>query len=173
MQTYQSQKGVGLMEVLVSLLILALAILGFVAVQLRAMDTASEASNRIQAMNLARDLSEKIRINNSREAFNTYQSSTQTEKAPSSEENCFEKFCTPKQKAIFDVNQFYAEVQNLGMTTRMITCPGIKNNRQCIYVAWGKTTPTHETGDRSCTRGSNNSFSYDKRATCIVVETYS
>lgn len=173
MQTYQFQKGVGLMEVLVSLLILALAVLGFVAVQLRAMDTASEASNRIQAMNLARDLSEKIRINNSREAFNIYKSSTQTEKAPSLEADCRKNFCTPKQKAIFDVSQFYEEAQNLGMTTRMTTCSGIQNNRQCIYVAWGKTTPTHETGDRPCTRGNGNTFSYDSRATCIVVETYS
>lgn len=173
MQIY-SQKGVGLMEVLVALLILALVILGFVALQLRAVDAASEASNRIQAMNLARDLSEKIRINNDRAAFTTYQQSMQSDSLKKEQiKNCYSTQCTSLEKARFDVHQMYLQAENLGMKINMISCPGIQNNRQCVYVSWGKTTPTHNTGEHTCTIGEGRNFSYDGRATCVVVETYS
>ena len=57
------QKGVGMVEVLVALLLLAIGVLGFSALQLRAVEATSEAMNQVQAMNLARDLSERIRVN--------------------------------------------------------------------------------------------------------------
>lgn len=59
----KSQRGVGLMEVLVSLVILAIAVLGFAALQFRALDAIQEANDRTAAMTLARDLAEKIRVN--------------------------------------------------------------------------------------------------------------
>lgn len=58
-----NQKGVGLMEVLVALFILALGVLGFSALQLRAMDAAQEATEYTVAMNNARDLAERMRVN--------------------------------------------------------------------------------------------------------------
>ena len=57
------QNGVGLMEVLVALLLLAIGVLGFSVLPVRAIDASQEASDRSVAMNLARDLSERIRIN--------------------------------------------------------------------------------------------------------------
>ena len=59
----KNQRGVGLMEVLVSLVILAIAVLGFAALQFRALDAVQEANDRTTAMTLARDLAEKIRVN--------------------------------------------------------------------------------------------------------------
>ena len=56
----RNQTGVGMMEVLVALLLLSLAVLGFAALQLRAVEATAEGGNRIQAMNIARDLAEKI-----------------------------------------------------------------------------------------------------------------
>ncbi|MEG1640035.1 MAG: hypothetical protein RR284_03815, partial [Ruthenibacterium sp.] len=49
-----------LFEALVALLILAVGVLGFVALQYRAIEASSEGANRVQAINLARDLAEKI-----------------------------------------------------------------------------------------------------------------
>lgn len=63
MNKRKSQQGVGMMEVLVSLLLLAIAVLGFVGLQLRAVGAANESLNKIQAMNIARDFAERIRIN--------------------------------------------------------------------------------------------------------------
>ena len=56
----RSQRGVGLMEVLVALLILAIGILGFIALQYRSLDATTEATYRVQAINLARDLAEFV-----------------------------------------------------------------------------------------------------------------
>lgn len=57
----KKNQGVGMVEVLVALTLLAIGVLGFTALQLRAVDATAEANNRIQAMNLARDLAERIR----------------------------------------------------------------------------------------------------------------
>ena len=57
----KTQHGVGLMEVLVALILLSIGVLGFSILQVRAMDASLDASKRIQAMNLARDLSERMR----------------------------------------------------------------------------------------------------------------
>ena len=57
------QRGVGMVEVLVALLVLAIGVLGFSALQLRALQATAEATDRTMAMNLARDLADRIRIN--------------------------------------------------------------------------------------------------------------
>ncbi|EYS16109.1 type IV pilus modification protein PilV [Acinetobacter baumannii 25569_7] len=65
-----SQKGAGLMEVLVALLLLSIAVLGFVALQVRAIAASTEAGQNIQAINIARDLAERMRVN--RTGLNSY-----------------------------------------------------------------------------------------------------
>ena len=57
------QKGVGLMEVLVALLLLAIGVLGYTVLQLRAVDASSEALSRSQGMLILRGLAENIRAN--------------------------------------------------------------------------------------------------------------
>ena len=57
------QKGVGLVEVLVALFILAIGVLGFSALQLRALQATTEATDRTMAMTVARDLTDRMRIN--------------------------------------------------------------------------------------------------------------
>ncbi|ENW26250.1 type IV pilus modification protein PilV [Acinetobacter lwoffii NCTC 5866 = CIP 64.10 = NIPH 512] len=64
-----TQQGVGLVEVLVALILLSIGVLGFSMLQIRAMDASLDASKRIQAMNLARDLSERMRANKSGEPY--------------------------------------------------------------------------------------------------------
>ena len=46
MSFYQHQKGVGLIEVLVALVLLAVGVLGYSILQLRAVDASSEALSR-------------------------------------------------------------------------------------------------------------------------------
>ena len=59
----KTQKGVGLVEVLVALVLLSIAVLGFVALQIRAVAATNEATMNVQATNIARDLAERMRIN--------------------------------------------------------------------------------------------------------------
>jgi len=57
------QTGVGLVEVLVALVLLSIAVLGFVALQIRAITASNEATMNVQATNIARDLAERMRMN--------------------------------------------------------------------------------------------------------------
>lgn len=170
-----TQKGVGLIEVLVALLILSIAVLGFVGLQLRAVEAGSEASNRILAMNVARDLSEKIRINSQQVATYTAQMAT-TDLQKDSSSNCFTTYCTAVQKAYFDVQQSYLNALALGMSISMLTCPGGVNGKQCIYVAWGKTLPEDSASgggsSSSCTISTTNGFTYRDNSKCTVMEVF-
>ena len=168
------QQGVGLLEVLVALMLLAIAVLGFVALQLRAVEATAEGANRIQAMNIARDLAEKIRINRTAMASYATALGSVTNQA-ATPTNCYTAFCTPAAKAGFDVNEAYLQANSLGMRLNMLSCPGTANGRRCIYVAWGKTDPvdtTATTGHIACTTSSSSSFSYNDSSTCVVMEAY-
>lgn len=168
MNVHIHQKGVGLMEVLVALLVLAIGVLGFVALQYRAIEASSEGENRIQAINLARDVAEKIRSN--RTAINAYTtdlSATGVAELPSP--NCFEGYCTPTQKASFDSALVQLSATSMGMTVNMMTCPGVANSRRCIYVAWGDTAATADGEDVDCT---TEAGTYTPNSTCVVMEVY-
>ena len=171
------QQGVGLLEVLVALLLLAIGVLGFVGLQLRAVEATSEGFNRIQAMNIARDLAEKMRMNNSTTALAAYKTNlASTTNQAASGSNCYSGFCTPTAKAAFDVHEAYVQATNAGMTLNMITCPGTANGRQCIYIAWNKTDPVDTTatttGHIACTNSTSSGFSYNDNSTCLVMEAY-
>ena len=70
------QQGVGLIEVLVALLILAIGVMGFIALQYRAIEATAESGSRIQAINLARDLAERMRVNRGAEEVYAFQLNT-------------------------------------------------------------------------------------------------
>ena len=61
----KAQVGVGLLEVLVALILIAIGVLGYVALQVRAMDASSEALSKSQAIMIMRGLAENIRVNSS------------------------------------------------------------------------------------------------------------
>lgn len=167
MKTISSQKGVGLIEILVALLILAIGILGFVALQYRAVEATSEAINRVQAINIARDLAERIRVN--RDAIATYKDQLAVATNQSSfGSNCIANECSSVDLADFDVWQVTTRAAALDMKLNMLTCKGNENGRNCLYVAWGDTSATDGTGNGACTNGT----AYSSASTCVVMETY-
>ena len=103
MRVLSHQRGVGMMEILVALLILAIGVLGFVALQYRALEASAESTNRVQAITIARDLAERIRVN--RNAFTTYRTELGTaanQKAYKT--NCLTTNCSNTDLADFDVS---------------------------------------------------------------------
>ena len=68
---YGQQRGVGLIEVLVAVLLLSVAVLGFSALQLRAISATDESLIRTQAMSILRGLAENMRANSAK--IDTYQ----------------------------------------------------------------------------------------------------
>ena len=169
----KSQRGVGLMEVLVSLVILAIAVLGFAALQFRALDAIQEANDRTAAMTLARELAEKIRVN--RTQLSQYKSEIN---APgnATTKNCIRAddsgasvtntpMCTRAEMATFDASQILGVAKQKNMTIIISDCHG--GDRQCVYVAWGDTEIT-ATSQANCMV----SGVYVAGAKCLVMEAY-
>lgn len=169
-----NQKGIGMMEVLVALLILAIGVLGFTALQLRAVDATDEAMSKIQAMNLARDLAERIRVN--RAAFSTYDNNLNaTTQSTTATPECIQTTnttpCTTSvQMANYDTAQVVSQANDLGMKIRLPDCQvSGTQSRKCVYVAWGKTKAINSSTDSdACTNGG----AYLPQAKCVVMELY-
>lgn len=169
----KSQRGFGLMEVLVSLVILAIAVLGFAALQFRALDAIQEANDRTAAMTLARDLAEKIRIN--RTQLSKYKSEINAS-GETTAKSCIRadsdkpadpitSMCTRTELATFDASQILGMAKQKNMTIIISDCQG--GDRQCVYVAWGGTAIT-ATSQANCMV----SGVYVAGAKCLVMEAY-
>jgi len=178
-----NQKGIGLVEVIVALLLLAIGVLGFSMLQMRAMDASLDASKRIQAMNLARDLSERMRANKVGLAKTISVGQGSDQKLVDAYANALSgKYnietytpacantskCSSKDFAQEDVNQVLFRANNLGMKVALNDCPGTVSNRYCVYVAWDETLPIEGSSDTSCTK--DGSFLASSK--CIVLEAY-
>ncbi len=164
-----SQQGIGLVEVLVALSLLSIAVLGYSALQLRAMAATQDATQNIQAMNLARDLAERMRVN--RAGFRFYKpvnELTQNCAAPVTESGSTVGFCTAQQMAEYDYEQVRKKAEQSAMQIAILDCQATTLRRQCIYISWDETTPTNGDGAPNCTRGA----AYVANSKCIIVETY-
>ena len=167
------QKGAGMMEVLVALLLLAIGVMGFTVLQLKAISATDEAMSKIDAMNLARDLAERIRVN--KDGLAIYVSElNKTIQSTSSAKNCLGaeaiNACSSYEMAIFDSVQIVAQAQTNAMRIALPDCQvSASVNRTCVYVAWGNTKPINSTTDEfACTNGG----SYLPKAQCVVMELY-
>lgn len=177
------QKGMGLVEVLVALIILAVAVLGYSILQVRAIEASIEATKRVQGINLARDLAEKIRANQQslsknievervdktgKEKLNSYEAAFRTSSGKPYE-NCFkENKCDYQNLALEDVRQIKAKASETGMNIAFEPCNGLIRERYCIYVAWDETNPKNGIDKNDCTKDG----SYQSNSKCVVMEAY-
>jgi|JI102314DRNA_FD_contig_41_1642974_length_3705_multi_4_in_0_out_0_2 type IV pilus assembly protein PilV len=168
----KQQRGIGLLEVLVAMLILAIGVLGFSALQVRAVSATSEGFARAQAMGTMRMLAESMRTNPT--AINTYTSSINSGSVTPPGKTCMgnntgsELPCTPDQLAAFDSYQVNLTSKNQDMNLRLVNCPGLTESRQCILAAWGKTSPTvGASAESDCLKSDG---SYHRKATCLLLE---
>lgn len=170
----KTQKGIGMVEVLIALLLLAMGVLGFSALQIRAVEATNEALNRVQAMNLARDLAERIRAN--RTAYEDYVTAlTATTQATSTNPACVQTSTTnpcttATSMANYDSAQIVSKANDLGFKISLPNCQVVSGGvqRRCVYVAWGKTKPEDSTDSLACTNGG----SYLPRSQCLIMELY-
>ncbi len=166
MKKIAHQRGMGMIEILVALLILGIGVLGFIALQYRALEASAESTSRVQAITIARDIAERIRVN--RNSLAVYNQQLQDPiKQKDFVKDCFQDNCSDTDLADFDVAQVVKNASSLGMTMNMIACPQTKN-RQCVYIAWGDTSATNGTSAGDCTQDT----SYNDNSTCVIMETY-
>lgn len=172
MMNARQQLGVGLVEVLVALILLAIGVLGYTALQLRAVDATSEALTRSQASLILRGLTENMRANPSAQAsypaaIKSYENSVEPKPAPT----CLDKPCSSADFAKYDAYLAAHAASNIGIKIVMAECPGVNAiKRQCLFAAWDETYAKVSSADYSSCMDSNGI--YAARAKCLMMEAY-
>lgn len=173
MKYQKKQMGVGLVEVLVALVLLALGVLGYTALQLRAVDASNEALKRSQATLILRGLTESIRANSDgqKEYPATVQSYVGLSEKKEPKPSCLNSACTSTEMAKYDAYMAANTAQNIGMSLTMAECPGVKIvKRQCLFAAWDDTATQLKATDFSNCMDSKGI--YVSSAKCLMMEAY-
>jgi type IV pilus assembly protein PilV len=140
--------GFGLVEALAAVLVLAIGVVGFAALQVRSMQTSGDSYYRTQAMAIAQDLAERYRANSLDAAAVTAYRNTNnwppvnTTAVTAAPTGCMTGNCTATQMAAFDIAgaRFSAATMLPQGLIRMENC--LASDKLCIYVAWDGLLPT-------------------------------
>lgn len=180
----QSQRGIGLVEVLVALLLLAVAVLGFSAMQMAAIKATDESLMRTRSLTIMRGGAETMRTNPSGiTAFKAAINSSADTIGGITKNDCIinsstapdlTKSCTIEQLATRDGLLIKAYAKDNGITIGMLAdgCPGTSGNqeRQCFVASWGKTTiALDDTAADACAKADGT---YKNGAECFIMEAY-
>ncbi len=165
------QRGVGLVEVLVAVLLLSVAVLGFSALQLQAIKATEESLVRTQALSVVRGLAENMRANPLQlGAYETAINDTSITVV-----NCVGvTTCTAKEIAAKESKAAVKKLQEYDIRIKMKTCPSAANISEfsqikCVIAAWGDTLPEMGTSAQDC---ANTDGTYKSGSTCVIVEAY-
>lgn len=173
----RAQKGVGLIEVLVAALILAISVLGLIAMQLKAVRTSGDSQARVQATAIAQDLIERMTMNDielmqSADGYGPKLSAGDSVAKPSSlSQTCQTSICTPAETVTFDINQaaYYAgTLLPDGLLSGRVAATD-SNNLQ-VFVAWGGTRPVVGTAADACMIEAGGTLTYRPNANCVMLE---
>lgn len=175
MKSIQSQKGIGLIEVMVALLLLAVAVLGFSSMQMFAMKSTDESVMRTRALSVIRGGSELMRANS--DAIGTFATVLNSGVATGvTKDSCLlatenATACTIEQVASRDalILKDYATENEINI--RLATCPGMTGSmaRQCFITSWGETLAEMSNKDKAC---ADQKGVYRMGAQCFIMEAY-
>jgi type IV pilus assembly protein PilV len=125
----QADAGFSLVEVLVSIAVLSVGLLGSIGMLLTAVRTGTEAATFAAAVNLARDLSEKVRMNPGvaarTDAANIYLVASWTADGDASADaggECTAAACNPQSLAAWDMNEWKRRVAKALPGARLSVC---------------------------------------------------
>lgn len=135
-----AQRGVTLLEVLISIVILSVGILGLSALQLTAKRAGFESVQRSMATALVRDISERIRMNPGEASSYVVDDlgggSIATEPSP----DCKAADCTPAQLAAHDLWEWEEALDGAAEKSGTANAGGLVSPRACITHASGVVT---------------------------------
>lgn len=135
----RAQRGFSMIEVLVTMMIIALALLGAAGLQANALRINQGGQSRVQAVFLAADLAERMEANRAGAVAGLYavaKSSTPSDSDSGSA--CDSSACTPSQLADFDLSQWeYAVSQTLPKGSWTVTHSTTGNpSTYTIVIGW-------------------------------------
>ena len=179
------QQGAGLMEVLIAMLLLSIAVMGFAALQVRSVAATNESIQRTQALILADTLIERAKANSDYSLGGEHSYAVSLSKyypqvtlglpnpitAPTS--TCAElATCTAEQLADKDAYDLSITAQKSGMNLRLQDCKGMAALpvRQCLFIAWDTTTNAgYGSATTDCMTDQNV---YHPTSTCMMMEIF-
>lgn len=175
----KSQVGVGFIEVLVSLLLLSVAVLGYIGLQTRTIAATNDGLTKSNIITIVRDLADRIRYNptaiaaygTNLETFSTSFASSGSATKPTTD--CNSATCTAAEQAEHDAYDAASRAYASGFDIRMVICPGTAGNgvmeTQCLIGSWGDTTAT--IGAAAATDCIDTTTgSYFRQAQCLIME---
>ncbi|MES1965638.1 type IV pilus modification protein PilV [Psychrobacter sp. AH5] len=183
-----NQRGVGLVEVMVALLLLAVAVLGFSAMQMTAVKATDESLMRTRALTIMRGGAEAMRANSSgtsafKAAVNGDSDTITVDGVAITKESCIintaqapsiANSCTINQLATRDglLLKSYATENDINVGLVPDGCPGTSGNqeRQCFVASWGDTTVALSDSDANACANGNGT--YKNGAECFIMEAY-
>lgn len=188
MNIQSTQTGVGLIEVMVALLLLAVAVLGFTTMQMAAIKATDESLMRTRSLTIMRGGAETMRTNPSgiaafKTAINGSSDTITIDGTAITKESCVTneptaptaaQTCTIDQLATRDglLIKSYATANDISIGVVPDGCPGTsgKQERQCFVASWGDTTVAlDDTAPNAC---ANANGTYKNGAECFIMEAY-
>ena len=135
------QTGVGMLEVLIALLVLAIGSLGFAGLQLVSLKNANEANFRAQATLVAQDAIERFQANPKQ--LSHYTNGTNWSRVhqaikttPPNLKKCIDNSCTSTEMATWDIDFLQWKVANTLPQGRLMTRDCGFNSMDCVIVSW-------------------------------------
>lgn len=173
----KQQSGIGLIEVIVALVVLAIGVLGYVGMQTLAIKNSDDALSRTKAISLLAEAAGRIRNNSiATTDMATYRTNFTSTSIPAVT-SC-DTGCSSADIAKNDVNYIRNEAVKSDILVSMVACPGNASGvtRDCLIAAWGSTTATiADSGTTYCmnTNGIYRAATNTTRASqCVVLEVY-
>lgn len=163
-----NETGVGLVEVLVAVLLLSVAVLGFSVLQLQAVSATDESLIRTQTLSIVRGLAENMRANS--QEVDTYEDTINDSAA--TKVSCTNDQCTAEQIAINESVAVTKKLKEYDVNINIVACPGTEDFSEvkCVVAAWGDTVA--ELDNSSTEACANEDGIYINGSNCIIVETY-
>jgi len=136
MKLKSNQQGLTLMEILVTMFILAVGLLGIASMQVRAVQDSSNANFRSLAIFYANDMADRIRANT--EASGNYSYAGAPNPAPSLTSNCLSSAgCSASEMAANDIGTWLANISDaLPGGIGSITAPVAPARTYTVRVEW-------------------------------------
>jgi type IV pilus assembly protein PilV len=129
------QNGFSMLEVLITLLIIAVAMLGTAGLQLNALRLNKSSQTRTQAIFLASDIAERMEANKAQAILGSYAiAATSSVIAPST--FCDTAACNPLSLANWDLYQWGTAISALPTATWSITSTGTNPITYTIAINW-------------------------------------
>lgn len=176
-----SQQGIGLIEVMVALMLLAIAVLGFSAMQMTAVKATDESLMRTRALTVIRGGAETMRANPAgiatfKKAITDPATSATVDGKSITHSSCLiggtPATCTANQLAARDALVIKKHGVDNDMKVGMVACPGTSGaqERQCFVTSWGTTKPLLNDGDATACAKADGT--YKTGAQCFIMEAY-